>query len=799
MHILVTNDDGPPSTKASPYIHAFVNHLKAAGHDVSVCLPDTQRSWIGKAHMIGQTLKPVYFRPSAHVYGDETEGTTNARPDASGAGDEEWVLVDGTPASCVQIGLNHFFHGKGPVDLVVSGPNYGRNTTAIFALSSGTLGGALEAAVCKVRAIAVSFAFFSRNHDPAIIEAACRQSVKVIDGLYRQWPTDDSVDLYSVNVPLVEAVDTRKIYLTKMLQNYWQAGGCFEEIDDPSNADPVEEEAKIREGGLSSATPDTETDCRGHKHKHFKWAPRFTDVYSSVEAAGPGSDGWVVKEGHTSVTPLKANFAQANVGDGQQELNLLYVSSIDTILTIRLYSSEPAVQEQSKTLAMREKQQDSTSPDKIQAFVAYEDDYVQPLIVSALQALLPDDLVDLITAVPGSNDGTFSASRALSSPSAQALQIMPYEALDFDHAAAHPQSYLVNSYMIRKALIRKHYLSTTVEHCVAKRPDSVLATHVKRTDAFEVDYAEFLDDALVEAFDLRESLARNDALGEAGDASPPQDRAWWILKPGMSDRGQGIRLFSTMDELQAIFDGWEEDQPGTDDEEEDEQVPQSSGNKDGITTSHLRHFVAQPYIHPPLLLRAGGHKFHIRTYVLCAGSLRVYVYRPMLALFAGKPYRAPWEAPTDYDAFLTNTCLQDSPHETTVQPFWALEGLSAAAKDDVFAQVCAVTGAVVEGAARAMPIHFQPLPNAFEVFGLDFLLDADGCAWLLEVNAFPDFRQTGRDLTGIVGGFWRGVVREAVVPFFGVGEGSLLRGSAGEEEEERRDMVCVRDVDLGRR
>lgn len=463
---------------------------------------------------------------------------------------------------------------------------------------------------------------------------------------------------------------------------------------------------------------------------------------------------------------------------------------------------------------MREKQQDSTSPDKIQAFVAYEDDYVQPLIVSALQALLPDDLVDLITAVPGSNDGTFSASRALSSPSARALQIMPYEALDFDHAAAHPQSYLVNSYMIRKALIRKHYLSTTVEHCVAKRPDSVLATHVKRTDAFEVDYAEFLDDALVEAFDLRESLARNDALGEAGDASPPQDRAWWILKPGMSDRGQGIRLFSTMDELQAIFDGWEEDQPGTDDEDEDEedeaaaaaaaaedeQAPQSSGNKDGITTSHLRHFVAQPYIHPPLLLRAGGHKFHIRTYVLCAGSLRVYVYRPMLALFAGKPYRAPWEAPGDYDAFLTNTCLQDSPHETTVQPFWALEGLSGAAKDDVFAQVCAVTGAVVEGAARAMPIHFQPLPNAFEVFGLDFLLDADGCAWLLEVNAFPDFRQTGGDLAGIVGGFWRGVVREAVVPFFfGVGEGSLLRGSPGEEEEERRDMVCVRDVDLGRR
>ncbi|KAM3524163.1 hypothetical protein NHJ13051_004700 [Beauveria bassiana] len=792
MHILVTNDDGPPSSKASPYIHSFVNHLKAAGHDVSVCLPNTQRSWIGKAHMIGQTLKPLYFRPSASVYGDDTEGTTNTRPDTSGtAGDdeEEWILVDGTPASCVQIGLNHFFHHKGPVDLVVSGPNYGRNTTAIFALSSGTLGGALEAAVCKVNAIAVSFAFFSRNHDPVIIDAACRQSVKVINGLYKQWPTDGSVDLYSVNVPLVEAVDTRKIYLTKMLQNYWQAGGCFEEIDDPSAADPNHEEAKIREGD-SSAAPDKKAGGTGHKHKHFKWAPRFTDVYTSVEEAGPGSDGWVVKEGHTSVTPLKANFAQADVGDGQQELNF----------------SEPAVQEESSVLVMREKQKDSTDSGKIQAFVAYEDDYVQPLIVSALKSLLPDDAIDLITAVTSSDDGAFSASRALLSPRGRALQIMPYEVLDFDHASAHPGSYMINSYMIRKALIRKHYLSTTVEHWVAKKPDSVLKTHVKRSEAFEVDYAEFLDDALVEAFDLRESLARNDALDADSEAPPaPQDREWWILKPGMSDRGQGIRLFSTMDELQAIFDGWEEDQPDTDDEEEAVATAAADqanddDEKDYITTSHLRHFVAQPYIHPPLLLRDGGHKFHIRTYVLCVGSLRVFVYRPMLALFAGKPYRAPWEAPDDPDTFLTNTCLQQdaAAAAATVRRFWSLDEVPAARREDVFAQVCAVTGDVFEGAARAMPVHFQPLPNAFEVFGLDFLVDARGRAWLLEVNAFPDFKQTGADLEGIVAGFWRGVVREAVVPFFGIDEKKKLLGGGGSREE-REDMVCVRDVDLGRR
>ena len=299
MHILITNDDGPPSKQASPYVHCLIKHLQDAGHTVSVCLPHTQRSWIGKAHMIGQTLKPSYYRPSANVHGDDIEGTTHSRPAPSGDV-EEWILIDGTPASCVQIGLNHFFQEKGPVDLVVSGPNYGRNTTALFALSSGTMGAALEGAACKKKSIALSFAFFSRNHDPIIIEAACRQGVRVIEGLYKQWPTDGSADLYSVNVPLIEGVDTRKTYITEILQNYWEGGGCFEEVED-SVLNPGEEEERIREGsnGEVLAGADAGGPVKGHKHKHFKWAPKFTDVYSSVEAAGPGSDGWVVKEGHT--------------------------------------------------------------------------------------------------------------------------------------------------------------------------------------------------------------------------------------------------------------------------------------------------------------------------------------------------------------------------------------------------------------------------------------------------------------------------------------------------------------------
>lgn len=442
------------------------------------------------------------------------------------------------------------------------------------------------------------------------------------------------------------------------------------------------------------------------------------------------------------------------------------------------------------------------SGEEVFAIVDYEDAYVQPIILSALQSLIPPNRLRLL-----SPDPSQSLAEKVSN-GAKVLQIRAYESIDFDHASANPATSLVNSYVIRKALIRKHFLSTTVDHWVAKNPASPLRGHVKASEPFEVDYAEFLDDALDETFDLRASLQRN---GGGGEGSLEADkREWWILKPSMSDRGQGIRLFSTMEELQGIFDGWEAEMPSSDDEDEEDDgngAGADGDDRDGITTSHLRHFVAQPYIHPPLLLpECGNRKFHIRTYVLCVGALKVYVSRSMLALFAGRAYSAPWEKKNSggagdddqgddegyLDAHLTNTCIQGPKADAgSVRRFWDVPGLENAAKDDIFAQVCTVTGEVFEAAAKAMMVHFQPLGFAFEVFGLDFLVDAAGRAWLLEVNAFPDFKQTGDDLRDVVAEFWEGAVSKGVAPF--VGAGSVNDSGQGD------GMVLVRDVDLGRR
>ena len=251
--------------------------------------------------MVGQTIRTFAYQPDATTPAD---GRVDSSPVTSQTSQkdakEEWVLVDGTPASCVQIGLHHFFQDKGPIDLVISGPNYGRNTTAVFALSSGTLGAALEAAVCQKRSIALSFAFFSRDHDPEIINEACRHSVRVITALSKQWPEDGRADLYSVNVPLVKGVESNKTLWTDILKNSWAGGSCFQEIEGTADDENVEEE-KIREGSSTQANDEvaapSESFTKGSRR--FKWAPRFGDISKTVEDAGPGSDGWAIKEGCT--------------------------------------------------------------------------------------------------------------------------------------------------------------------------------------------------------------------------------------------------------------------------------------------------------------------------------------------------------------------------------------------------------------------------------------------------------------------------------------------------------------------
>ncbi|UZJ57229.1 hypothetical protein CBS101457_006549 [Exobasidium rhododendri] len=347
----------------------------------------------------------------------------------------------------------------------------------------------------------------------------------------------------------------------------------------------------------------------------------------------------------------------------------------------------------------------------------------------------------------------------------------------------------LSCYSIRKSLIRKNYLANSLHLAQLKRT-SIQQEGVKRiplnvngvedsiaprTWVFEATCADDLDELLTDdLYDLREELEEN-------EDRTVEEKKWYILKPAMADRGMGIRLLDSVETLKEIFEEFEESDEEEEEEEceEDGRDQQSQANRTSIVTSQLRHFVIQEYLSQPLLVQPEGltgmHKFHIRAYVLAQGSLRVFLYDDMLALFAPVPYRQP-DGSADLSSHLTNTCLQGGAEEgageeeaaaaaATVYLLSDLVGCSftnpiegqtgsSILTEEMISTIRLQAGSVVaetfQACANAGRVHFQPWPYAWEIFGVDLLVEAQGGGsvktWLLEVNAQPDFARTGDDL-----------------------------------------------------
>ncbi|SCV68708.1 BQ2448_829 [Microbotryum intermedium] len=366
------------------------------------------------------------------------------------------------------------------------------------------------------------------------------------------------------------------------------------------------------------------------------------------------------------------------------------------------------------------------------------------------------------------------------------LQWSDYDQIDWDLVDGDEgKRRLVNSYAIRKGLIRKNHLSHTIALYLSKNPTSPLAQAAPQTFYFNLSFADELDELLVdELYDVQHSF----------DTSDPKNPSWWILKAALADKGVGIRLFSDRDQLEQIFQEFE---PLSSDEEENEEeqddddavATRAYGASTRVDSSQLREWVIQRYVSNPLLLSPSntpsspGYKFHLRVYVVASGALTIRVHHPFLALFAPTPYSTPQSSDeVDLSAHLTNTCLQttimgsQAPPESVntlqgMQEYTILGGLLEAQKltrehvtkiEDSVGQVVAELFKAAVGAGTS----FQALPNAFEIFGLDFLVDDEFQISLLEVNACPDFGQTGSSLQSVIGHLFASTLEEIVVPYF---------------------------------
>ena len=125
--VLVTNDDGPDSPALIPLLTELSQSMRVRG-----LVPSREYSWSAKTLTRHGTL---------HV-----SRVTEC--------DFELSTLTGSPADCANLGVHHLAANK-PA-LVISGVNMGSNAGLSFLISSGTVGAAIEAALCGVPAVAFS-------------------------------------------------------------------------------------------------------------------------------------------------------------------------------------------------------------------------------------------------------------------------------------------------------------------------------------------------------------------------------------------------------------------------------------------------------------------------------------------------------------------------------------------------------------------------------------------------------------------------------------------------------------------
>lgn len=184
MRILITNDDGinAPGLKVLEQIAAEI-----AGPDgeVWVVAPAFEQSGVG--HCISYTHPTMIAELGPRRY-----------------------AAEGSPADCVLAGLYYVMKDARP-DLVLSGVNRGNNSGENV-LYSGTIGGAMEAALQGVKSIAMSQFFGPKNaqlDEP--FEAAVQHGAALVRKLLDRghWDEADYRVFYNVNFPALPAAEVK--------------------------------------------------------------------------------------------------------------------------------------------------------------------------------------------------------------------------------------------------------------------------------------------------------------------------------------------------------------------------------------------------------------------------------------------------------------------------------------------------------------------------------------------------------------------------------------------------------------
>lgn len=261
MRILITNDDGI-NAPGLEVLEGIAAGIAGPAGEVWTVAPAFEQSGVGHCISYSRPMMIAKLAPRRYA-------------------------AEGSPADCVLAGIYDVLQGAKP-DLVLSGVNRGNNA-AENTLYSGTIGGAMEAALQGVPAIALSQYMGPATADlDDTFEAARQHGTAVVRALLDRglWQAQDDYRLfYNVNFPPVPAAGVRGV---KVAPQGFRRDTSF------------------------SAEPQVSPS--GRRFLWIKGGPQHRPT-------APGSDAAVNLEGWISVTPMRADLtAHDLLADLEQRL-----------------------------------------------------------------------------------------------------------------------------------------------------------------------------------------------------------------------------------------------------------------------------------------------------------------------------------------------------------------------------------------------------------------------------------------------------------------------------------------------
>ena len=219
----------------------------------------------------------------------------------------------------------------------------------------------------------------------------------------------------------------------------------------------------------------------------------------------------------------------------------------------------------------------------------------------------------------------------------------------------------------------------------------------------------------------------------------------WLLKPSGFNRGRGICVFSSLEQLKELIDGYQE-----------------------LARAHLRNekpkvkneqlkipslkFVIQKYIERPLLINK--RKFDIRMWVLVTQEMQGYLYTQGYLRTSSEEFTLDKDSLGSEYVHLTNNAVQKN--GPSYGQFEDGNQLSFSYFQDYLTAAYPNSGVTLEStflprirdlvhtsltSVLSTQVQFKLNPHrrkvCFELFGYDFIVDEAMKVWLIEVNTNP--------------------------------------------------------------